>query len=47
MQENQPINAPVETTTSTKPEAVCLYCPCCSKGLTEVRCKLLFDRRGY
>ena len=47
MQENQLINAQAQTTTSTKPEAICLYCPCCSKRLTEMRCKLLCDRCGY
>ncbi len=29
------------------PEDPCLFCPCCSSRLAEIKCKLLCEQCGY
>ena len=36
-----------DTSSPPKPEDACLFCPCCSSRLRELKCKLVCEKCGY
>jgi hypothetical protein len=45
MEQRAPTNENLQE--SPKQEDICLFCPCCSSRLLEMKCKLLCEKCGY